>query len=170
MTRDIVRRFASLGIAALLVAPFTSHVQSPILIVDGEVENKLELSLDEFRMMAHQRIEIDQQGRRAVYEGVPLVEVLRKAGVAIGRAPLQGRSLASVVFVTAADGFQAIFALAELDPASIDQRVLLTDTRDGQPLPANEGPLRLISPADKYPARWLRRVTRLTVAFVNPPK
>ena len=120
--------------------------------------------------MRHQRGEVDDQGRRASYEGVPLTEILRRAGVTIGRAPLRDKALTSVVFVTGLDRFQAVFALAELDPASTDQRVLLADTRDGRPLSANEGALRILAPGDKYPARWVRHVVRITVASVTAPK
>jgi hypothetical protein len=77
--------------------------------------------------------------------------------------------LTSILFVTAPDGFRAIFALAELDPASGDDRVLLADTRDGLALSAKEGPLRVVAPGDKYPARWVRNVTRITVVGVMRP-
>ena len=120
--------------------------------------------------MRHQSGQVDDQGRRAMYDGVPLTEILRRAGVAIGRAPVRGTALTSVVFVIGLDGFHAVFALAELDPASTDQRVLLADTRDGRPLSGDEGPLRIVAPGDKYPARWVRHVVRLTVASVTVPK
>jgi len=157
-------------VAAIHLAPCLGHAQTPALMVDGEVERRLMLSLDDLRSMNHQRIEVEQQGGRATYEGVPLAEILRRAGVRIGRAPLQGKAVVSVLFVTGFDGFQAVFALAELDAASIDRRVLLADARDGRPLSGNEGPLRLIAPGDKYPLRWVRHVVRLTVAGVTSPK
>jgi len=120
--------------------------------------------------MAHQEGEVDDQGRHATYEGVPLTEILRRAGIVIGRAPLRGKALTSVVFVTGLDGFHAVFALAELDSASTSQRVLLADTLDTRPLSGIEGPLRIVAPGDKYPARWVRHVVRLTVASVTSPR
>jgi hypothetical protein len=77
--------------------------------------------------------------------------------------------LVSVLFVTGRDGFQAVFALAELDSASTDLRVLLADARDGRPLTGDEGPLRLIAPGDKYPLRWVRHVVRMTVGRATAP-
>jgi DMSO/TMAO reductase YedYZ molybdopterin-dependent catalytic subunit len=154
--------FGAVLAIVLLAAPCSA--QEMVLTVDGQVEATLRLSLDDLRSMPRARVEIEQQGARALYEGVPLVEVLRRAGVSIGRAPLQGRTLLSVLFAAGADGFRALFALAELDPASSDRRVILADTRDGQPLSAKEGPLRLIAPGDKYPARWIRNLVRLTVS------
>lgn len=160
----------ALVVASFLLAPCATRAQTPALIVDGDVASRLTLSLDELRAMRHQSGEVDDQGRRATYEGVPLTEILRRAGVTIGRAPLRGTALTSVVFVTGLDRFQAVFALAELDPAVADQRVLLADTRDGRSLSSNEGPLRIVAPGDKYPARWVRHVVRLTVARVTAPR
>jgi hypothetical protein len=75
-----------------------------------------------------------------------------------------------VVLVSGLDGFRAVFALAEFDPASTDNRVLVADSRDGSPLSDDEGPLRVVAPGDKYPARWIRHAIRLTVASVNSSK
>ena len=72
--------------------------------------------------------------------------------------------------MSAPDGFQAVFALAGLDPVSTDNRVIVADTRDGSPLSDDEGPLRVVAPGDKYPARWIRHAIRLTVASVNSSK
>ena len=155
--------------ALLLLAPCMAGAQASAVVVDGEVETRLTLSLDDLRSMNRQRVEVEQQGGRTAYEGVPLIDVLRRAGVNIGRAPLQGPALVTVLFVTGVDGFRAVFALAELD-SPIDRRVILADARDGRPLPGDEGPLRLIAPGDKYPLRWVRHVVRFTVAAVTPPK
>ena len=157
-------------VAAILLAQCVANGQTSALIVDGQGGSRLTLSLEDVRTMGHQRIEVEDQGGRAIYEGVPLTEILRRAGVNIGRAPLQGKALTSVLFVTGLDGFQAVFALAELDQAATDRRILLADTRDGRPLSGNEGPLRVVVPGDKYPLRWVRHVVRMTVADVTPPK
>ena len=164
-------RDAALGLMLVsnFLTPCLANAQTSALIVDGEVESRLALSLDDLRAMAHQSGEVDDQGRRATYEGVPITEILRRAGVAIGRAPLRGKALTSVVFVTGLDGFQAVFTLAELDPASTGQRVLLADAVDGRLLSGKDGPLRVVAPGDKYPARWVRQVVRLTVASVTSP-
>ena len=37
---------------------------------------------------------------------------------------------------------------------------------DGQPLPVDDGPLRLVVPSDKRPARWVRQVVRIVVSDV----
>jgi DMSO/TMAO reductase YedYZ molybdopterin-dependent catalytic subunit len=153
-------------VVALVVLPRAADGQN-VLTVDGEVRTVLTLSLDDLRAMSHQRVEVENQGARVIYEGIPLMEILRRAGVAIGRTLLEGRALVSMVYVTAVDGFQAAFALAELEAGSSSQRAFLVDTQDGRALPPADGPLRVIAPGDKDPARWVRHVRGITV--VNAP-
>ena len=50
------------------------------------------------------------------------------------------------LLVEAADDYRVVFALPELDPAFTERVILLADRRDGQPLAAAEGPLRLVVP------------------------
>ncbi len=71
-----------------------------------------------------------------------------------------------VVVVTAADGYRSALALAETDASVRDQQVILADRRDGKPLDAKEGPLRLVVEADKRPLRSARQVTGLEVRML----
>ncbi len=64
---------------------------------------------------------------------------------------------------TLADGYRAVFALPELDPAYTDKIILLADKRDGKPMDAKEGPLRIVVPDEKRHARWVRQVTGLVI-------
>lgn len=98
----------------------------------------------------------------SVWEGVALIDVLRKSGAPVDQQ-LRGGALASVVRVTAGDGYQVVFSLAELDAAFGNAAVVLVDTRDGKPLSAADGPFRLVVPADKRAGRWLRNVVRIEV-------
>ena len=91
-----------------------------------------------------------------------MVEILAKAGVPTGK-DLRGPAMALYVVAEASDGYRAIFALAELDPAFTDRVILLADRRDGKPLSAREGPLQMIVPGEKKHARWVRQVIRLKV-------
>ena len=73
----------------------------------------------------------------------------------------------------ASDGYRADFALAELDPDFSDKMILLADRRDGKPMAEPVGPLRLIAPDDKRPARWVRMVESVAVqqaAAVETPR
>lgn len=97
----------------------------------------------------------------SAWRGVPLTDLLVRAGVALDK-PLRGRDLASFVRVTAADRYQVVFALSDLDPTLGHNQVLLVDQRNGKPLD-KDGPYRLLVPADKRPARWVRNVTVIEV-------
>ena len=91
-----------------------------------------------------------------------LVEVLRLAGVPLGKG-LRGDRMMAYLVVEAADGYRVVFALPEVDPAFTDRTILLADRRDQQPLSSHEGPLRLIVPGEKRHARWVRQVTAFTI-------
>ncbi len=101
-------------------------------------------------------------GVESQYQGVPLIEVLAKAGVPTGKA-VRGQALSLFVVVEAADGYRAVFALAELDREFTDRVILLADRRDDTPLPAHAGPLQIIVPGEKKHARWVRQVIRIRV-------
>ena len=56
-----------------------------------------------------------------------------------------------------------VFSLAELDPAFIDNQILLADTAGGKPLSGAQGRFRLVVPKDKPGARSIRMLTKLLV-------
>jgi hypothetical protein len=101
-----------------------------------------------------------------VYSGVPVRDLLEKDGVVFGEK-LRGKSLRLVVLVHCSDHYDIAFALAELDDAFNSRTILLVDRQDGHPLPEGQGPLRLVVPGDKRPARWARMVTSLEVVSVG---
>lgn len=71
--------------------------------------------------------------------------------------------MALYLVVEASDGYRAVFAMPELDPAFSDRVILLADRRDGRPLPDQAGPLQVIVPGEKKHARWVRQVIRLRI-------
>ena len=100
------------------------------------------------------------------FEGVTLKSVLEKAGVTFGEA-MKGKRLAACLLVEAADGYQVVIALPELDPAFTDKQVLLAFLRDNKPLPEKDGPYRIAIPDERRMARWVRQVTTLKVVNVQ---
>jgi hypothetical protein len=50
-----------------------------------------------------------------------------------------------------------------LNEGDADKVVLIVDKRDGKPLDAKEGPLRLVVPDEKMHARWVRQVTGFVI-------
>ena len=63
----------------------------------------------------------------------------------------------------AADGYRAVFTVAESDSAFVNQTIVVADRMDGKPLDAEYGPYQIIVPAEKRHARWIRQLTCLRV-------
>lgn len=105
---------------------------------------------------------LNNHGKQVNYEGVLLGDLLARHGVDFNKG-LRGKQLSSYVAALASDGYQVVFALAEFDPATVDSGIIIADRRDGQPLAASEGPLRIVVPHDKRPARSLRSLQEIDV-------
>lgn len=152
---------------ALLVATLISaQVTAPSIQVTGAVKQPLTLTADDLAKMPRATVKTSREGLETVYEGVWLHEILARAGVPQGET-LRGKALSSYVLAEAQDGYQVVFSLAELDPAFLDQEILLADTANGKPLFGEQGRFRLIVPKDKPGARSVRMLTKLEVVQVR---
>jgi len=142
----------------------TPRLDEARLIVSGDVATPLSLSLLDLGGLPRQILKVhnEHEKRQETYQGVALSEILKRAGVPQGEE-LRGPALATYVRAEAADGYAAVFALAELDSSIQDSGVLVADTLDGQPIPDKLGPLRLVVPHDKRPARWVRMLRSVIV-------
>lgn len=146
------------------------HGQSPqpstpeiSLSISGEVERPLKLTATDLAKLPRRTIRAkDHDGNESEYEGSPLIEVLKLAGVKFGEG-LKGKNLTFYLVVEASDGYRVVYALPELDPAYADKVVLIVDKRDGKALDTKEGPLRIVVPDEKMRARWVRQVTGLVI-------
>src|SRR5262244_4263026 len=119
------------------------------LSVSGEVENPIKLTAADLAKLPRRSVRAkDHDGKESEFEGSPLIEVLKLAGVKFGEG-LRGKNLALYLVVEAADGYRAVYALPELDPAYTDKVILLADKRDGKALDAEEGPLRIVVPDER---------------------
>jgi DMSO/TMAO reductase YedYZ molybdopterin-dependent catalytic subunit len=136
----------------------------PVLVkVEGEVPTPLSFTAAELAQFPRQTVVAKAHDEKeSRYEGVALIDVLKKAGLPTGN-DLRGKAVALYVVVDAADGYRAVFALPELDPAFTDRVILLADRRDGQALSSRDGPLQIIVPGEKRHARWVRQVIRLRI-------
>jgi DMSO/TMAO reductase YedYZ molybdopterin-dependent catalytic subunit len=137
-----------------------------VLRVSGAVDHPLVLGMSDLDAMHHVSANVDKNGVKAVYKGVPLFEILSRAGIPAGTPPRDTRNTLYVT-VTAADGYRVVFALAELDPGFSDRTVLLADRRDDQPLASREGPFRIVVPGEKLHARWVREVQSLDLEWAK---
>jgi DMSO/TMAO reductase YedYZ molybdopterin-dependent catalytic subunit len=146
-------------------APPASSDRAPgvVLGVGGNVPHPLKLTDQELARLPRRKVSgMDRDGKEAEFEGVPLIELVKAAGVEFGPGH-GGPALVSYLVVEAADGYRALFALSELDPALTDRVILVADRRQGKPLGASEGPLRIIVPGEKRHSRWVRQVIAIKV-------
>lgn len=154
------RRFC---LALLLVSSqLFAQDPSPKIEITGAVKQALSLTAEDLAKMPRASVKTMSNGMETIYEGVWLHEVLKRAGVPQGEA-LRGKALASYVLAQAEDGYQVVFSLGELDPAFIDNEILLADTANGKPLFGSQGRFRLVVPKDKPGARSVRMLTKLEV-------
>ena len=174
--------FATMGTAAQMAggqaAPSMQAAATPTvsaapatLSLTGDVAQELHLTAADLKALPRTTLTAmdahEKQTHR--FEGVTLAELLKRAGVPAGEN-LRGKSMTLCVVAAASDGYHAVFSLSELDASIGDETVLVADTVDGQPIPAGQGPLRLVVPSDKRPARWVRMVQTLTVVSVSAGK
>lgn len=138
-----------------------------VLRITGAVATPVSLSLADLNdYKRHDHVGRDHDGTEAEYEGVELYELLRRVDVPF-RENLRGAALRMGVLVKAADGYAALFSLAELDPDMNGKKIFLADRSNGAQLGTGQGPLRLIVAEEKRPARWVREVVELEVVRVG---
>ena len=140
---------------------------SPTLKIGGAVSTPLVLSLDDLKRMPRTTLAVlnPHENKTEVYEGVLVEELLKRAGVPHGEN-LRGAALATYVIFEAEDGYRVTFSIAELDSGILESGVMVADTKDGAALPPKVGPLRLVAPHEKRPARWVRMLKTITVVRV----
>jgi DMSO/TMAO reductase YedYZ molybdopterin-dependent catalytic subunit len=157
--RNSSQRLAALLIVVGVIAQGPSVLTGAAAVrlsVTGDLPNPLILSREDLAAYPRRTVTLQERnGASATYEGVPLIQILKKAGSPSGEQ-LRGKALASYVLAIARDTYQVTFTLAELDPEIGNDSVIVADKRDGKPLPDREGPLRLIASLDKKPARSVR--------------
>ncbi|HYW06346.1 MAG TPA: molybdopterin-dependent oxidoreductase [Longimicrobium sp.] len=149
----------------LSAAPLRAQTDGSLLVRRGAADS-VRLGAARLAALPHKEVRGIDHGRAAAFSGVPLVAVLREAGIKVDS--LRGPALADVIVVEAEDGYRVVISLGELSPDLGRADFVLADRRNGAPLGTAEGPLRLVAPADGRPARWVRRVKSITVVRVDP--
>jgi DMSO/TMAO reductase YedYZ molybdopterin-dependent catalytic subunit len=138
-----------------------------LLKVSGEVSTPLELTASDIAAMPHITVVAnDRSGNPHHYRGVTMEYVLSKAGVTLGKQ-LRGENLTKYVLARCADGYEVVYSLAELDSSFVFHVPIIADTADGKPLAEAKGPLRVIVPDEKKPARSCFQLTALTVRYAR---
>jgi hypothetical protein len=159
------RRSLTAWIAVALLRATTldaTQAVSQSLTVAGDVTTPLSLTSEQLKTWPRMKVEVKEDGRTLVYEGVLVGEILKRTGAPLG-SELRGNAVASYVVASASDGYQVVFSLAELDPGFTSNDIIVADMVDGTPLSATQGPLRIVAPKDSRAARSIRMLQRLDV-------
>ena len=162
------RRVPLLALAAclLLTGPVSAQSAGRALRLTGADGQVHAVDAPMFAALPRVSVPLTIHGQAHVFEGPLLIDVLKAAGVDSGAA-LRGPALAQAVVVRAADGYAVVFGLAELDPGTRPNRIILADRVDGAPLTAEDGPLRLVAEGDLRPARSVRQVTAVEILRIR---
>lgn len=138
------------------------------LEISGDIPHPRSFQEQEWKQLKHTSLVATDahEKKTATYSGVLLRDLLLDAGLPSGEK-LRGKAMSTCIVITARDGYQVTFSIGELDESIGNLQVLVADSEDGKPLGQNVGPLRMVAPADKRPARWVRMVK--TIRVVSNP-
>jgi DMSO/TMAO reductase YedYZ molybdopterin-dependent catalytic subunit len=137
------------------------------LRIEGAVPTPLTLTAEDLAKLPPTTATLTSDGGATAYEGVLLYDLLAKAGWQFGRG-MTGKPMASYIVATARDGYQVVFAIAEIDSLFAGEKVLIADKADGAPLPSREQPFRVVVPGDKMHARSIYSVVKIEVVRLRP--
>ncbi|MGH2346082.1 MAG: molybdate ABC transporter substrate-binding protein, partial [Chloroflexota bacterium] len=107
------------------------------------------------------RTDTGTQGKYS-YTGVLLNTVIQQA-MPTGNGSFTNDQLRQFVTVGATDGYQVTIGMAEILPQFGREQVLLAYARNGKPLSADDGAVRLIVPGDRSAGRWVSNVNSIVV-------
>jgi len=157
----------ALAFVLLLCTIAAAQQEKGAITMEGLDGTKTTFTVDQLRQMPQQSVSIVNPHTKATdkYEGVLLADLLAKVNTPSGDK-LRGDELRDYVEVAGRDGYKVIFALPELDSAFQDNKVLVAVSSDGKPLDEKQGPVRIVVPQDKRPARSVQMVTTIAV----PPR
>ncbi len=110
-----------------------------------------------------------RDGSERRFAGVSIAEVLRLLGAPEGRA-IRGAEMNRAVLLSAKDGYQVVFSLAELDGSFRKSNVILADRVDGKELDDFEGPFMIVAADDLRHSRWIRQVERIALVRATLPE
>jgi hypothetical protein len=151
------------ALLALAFLPVVATAQMPVKPGATPAPVVIKISAEVIAALPQVTITVtDESGNKVQYGGARLRDLLVAKGVPVA-THLMGADLARSVTVFGADGYPAVFALAEADPEIADAGIILATTRDGNSLPPNLGTVQIIAPGDKRHARWVHSVVEIIV-------
>ncbi|WP_158639377.1 molybdopterin-dependent oxidoreductase [Arachidicoccus ginsenosidivorans] len=166
ITLPLILLFFGLGQSNALSAQ-NNTTTNIALQIKGEVLTPLNLTIKQLKEYPTHQVDVkDKNGKSHRYTGVYVQDVLTKAGVTTGH-DLKGENLTKYVLADCADGYQVLYSLAELDSSFTAHPPIIAYQMDGQPLFQSKGPLRMVMPQDKKPARDCFQLKSLSVHFAK---
>jgi hypothetical protein len=128
----------------------------------------LTLSPEELAALPHKSVSVFNAHSKAneTYSGVPVADLLSKAGVPLGES-VRGKLFLTGVVASGADGYGVLYSLAEVDPSIHTGDVIVADTLDGKKLD-KDGAFKMVSTEERRPARWVRNLASISVVKVEP--
>jgi len=132
------------------------------LMIRGITRQKHRYFRFDLAKLAQKSVKATDHGSAAKFEGVPLADVLRYVDLPLGE---KFNSTVASYYVTAEprDGYEAVFAWAELDSTFMKKPVYVVTKRDGKPLSHEDGPFELLVPIEKRSERWVRQLAVLKI-------
>lgn len=155
-------------VLALCFAGLATGVFAQTLALKAPAGQTASLTAADLASLPRVSVAFEAHGVKHVYEGPLLIDVLARVGTPTGKA-IHGPEMADVVLVKARDGYQVAFGLAELDPGTRPNRVILADKADGAPLSEKDGAFKLVAEGDLRPARSARMVSEIEVLRLAKP-
>ena len=96
--------------------------------------------------------------------GVSVTTLLRLSGLDLSAPVGAGQVVGHALIARAADGYRAVFGLADFDPHFGHPPVLVNWVNaDGSTLSPRVGPFQLINTGESRPGRWVRQLVSLEV-------
>jgi DMSO/TMAO reductase YedYZ molybdopterin-dependent catalytic subunit len=150
------------------VTPIGSIAPADGLTLRGLLRQPKRLTVDDFSRYARHEVVTATPRHGGVpvaprrYGGALLWDLLDDAGLVADPA-IDEDILRRIVVATSADGSVAVVAVGEIEPRFMAGHALVATSVDGQPLPPDQGPFRLVAPYDKVVGRALKRLRSLEV-------
>src|SRR5215469_9726122 len=148
-------------------APATSAIERNELLLESRGRDPVHLAIGDLKTLPRLTVTIHNSHTNAdeTYSGVRVADLLTKVGAPLG-SDLRGKALAHYIVATGSDGYQAVIALGEVDPAFHPGEVLVADRMNGKALDEHNGPLKLVVTEDKRPARSVRNLATIELKSV----
>jgi hypothetical protein len=159
-------------LAAIGAAPAPSEIH-----IGGSTTRPSDWSVEQLQTQLATEIksvEYKSKGATHTFSCVPLVSVLKAAGVQTDFAMKGGKNpkvknpqMRQAIVVSGRDGYTVVFSLAEALPMVGNRAIWVALEEDGKPLSETDGPVRLIVPEDKMPARGVHQIASIDVVELS---